>query len=224
MIGTNSSFSGIIAPARGAHARVNGVEYFFVKLTGALNFVSPPIVILNTPFQVTIPFTFSGELTGDAFQPDVVNPIFTAALSGHGLATFHFEDVSWGTPSSRYRLSFVEYQFEPLLIDIKPATFPNNINPNSKGKISVAILTTDSIDATAVDPTTVLFGATGVEAAPVHSALEDVNGDGHTDMILHFLTQDTGITCGNVYASLTGAISGGPRMKGSDSIATVGCR
>jgi hypothetical protein len=54
-------------------------------------------------------------------------------------------------------------------------------------------LTTDSFDATTVDSSTVLFGATGNEAAPVHSALEDVDGNGGTDMILHFNTQDTGI-------------------------------
>ena len=228
VLGTNSSFSGIIAPADGGHARVNGVLYPFVKLTGALNFVSSPIVIPNSPgaFQVTIPFTFSGELTGTAFQLDVVNPIFITTLSGHGLATFWFEDVTFGLQSPRYRLSAIEYQFEPalILIDIKPGTFPNSINPKSKGKIPVAILTTPSFDATSVDPATVLFGATGIEVAPVQFTTEDVDGDGDIDLVLHFATQDTDITCGNAYASLTAATFSGEKIKGSDSILTVACK
>ena len=111
-----------------------------------------------------------------------------------------------------------------VAIDIKPGSFPNSINPKSKGKIPVAILTTDSFDATTVDPTTVLFGSTGTESAPVHSALEDVNGDGDNDLILHFNTQATGIQCGDTSASLTGETFSGQEIQGSDSIKTVGCK
>ena len=116
VIGTNSSFSGIIAPPEGTGATVNGVQHAFVQLTGSLNFVSSPIVIPNGggDFLMTLPFTFSGELTGDAFQPNVVNPIFTATLSGQGLATFIFFDITQGSASPLYRLSSIEYQFEPV--------------------------------------------------------------------------------------------------------------
>ena len=54
--------------------------------------------------------------------------------------------------------------------------------------ISVAILTTETFNASTVNPTTIHFGATGTEAAPVQSDLEDVDGDGDIDMILHFKT------------------------------------
>ena len=113
---------------------------------------------------------------------------------------------------------------ERVTIDIKPGSFPNSINPKSKGMISVAILTSDSFDATTVDSTTVLFGAAGTEAAPVQSALEDVAGDGDTDMILHFKTQDTGIQCGDTSASLTGETFNGQAIEGSDAIKAVGCK
>ncbi len=109
-------------------------------------------------------------------------------------------------------------------IDIKPGSFPNSINPRSQGVIPVAILTTDTFDATTVDPTTVRFGVTGTEAAPVQSALEDVDGDGDTDMILHFNTQDTGIICGTTSAFLTGETLDGQMIEGSDSIKTAGCK
>lgn len=226
VIGTNSSFSGLIASQFFTSAKVNGVNYDIVRVTGSMNFVSSPIVVPDFGSSVTIPFTFSGELTGDAFHPGVVNPVFTATLSGQGLATFHFALVGFDILNPRFRLDFIEYRFDPvpILIDIKPAAFPNSINPKSRGKIPVAILTTPSFDATAVDPTTILFGATGMEAGPVRVAMEDVDGDGDTDLILHFITQDTGITCGSDSASLTGAMFSGARIEGSDSIETVACR
>ena len=88
----------------------------------------------------------------------------------------------------------------------------------------VAILTTNTLDATTVDSTTVLFGTTGTEAAPVYSALEDVDGDGGIDMIFQFKTQNTGILCGTTSASLTGETVDGDPIQGSDSIRTVGCK
>ena len=109
-------------------------------------------------------------------------------------------------------------------IDIKPGSNANSINPGSQGVIPVAILTTGAFDAATVDPSTVHFGATGTEAAPVQSALEDVDGDGDADMILHFNTQDTGIVCGHTSAALTGQTFSGQQIEGSDSIETVGCK
>lgn len=104
-------------------------------------------------------------------------------------------------------------------IDIKPGSYPNSINTNSKGVIPVAILTTDEFDATTVAPETVRFGPG--EAEPVHYALEDVDGDGDTDMILHFKTQETGISPGDTEAALIGETFGGIYIEGSDSVRTV---
>ncbi|MFX0195754.1 MAG: hypothetical protein ACFFCW_06495 [Candidatus Hodarchaeota archaeon] len=110
-----------------------------------------------------------------------------------------------------------------VAIDIKPGSFPNSINPRSRGRVPVPILTTDSFDATTVETTTVLFGVSGAEATPAHSALEDVDGDGDTDMILHFNIQATGIQCVATSVSLTGNTVGGQAIVGSDSIKTLGC-
>ena len=109
-------------------------------------------------------------------------------------------------------------------IDIKPGSYPNSINPKSKGKIPVAILTTDTFDAGTVDPDSVYFGETGTEAEAVHSALEDVDNDGDLDMILHFKNQETGIVCGVTIGYLTGETLDGLVIEGSDSIRTVPCK
>ena len=111
-----------------------------------------------------------------------------------------------------------------VAIDIKPGSVPNSINPGSQGEIPVAILTTDPIDAGSVDPTTVRFGRSGTEAAPTHSAIEDVDGDGDFDLLLHVNTQKTGIRCGDTSAALTAHRLGGQPIGGSDTINTVGCK
>lgn len=109
-------------------------------------------------------------------------------------------------------------------IDILPGTFPNRINPSSSAKIPVAILTTDALDAGAMDPSTVRFGPSGTEAAPSYSDLEDVDGDGDLDMLLGFRVRDTGFVCGDIAGSLTGETFGGRAIEGSDSIETAGCK
>ena len=111
-----------------------------------------------------------------------------------------------------------------VLIDIKPGSFPNSINPRSRGVVPVAIRTTDAFHAFTVNPFTVRFGRTGTEAAAKHVTFEDIGRDRKFDMILHFETEDTGIKSGGTSASLTGHTWGGKAIHGSDSIQTVGCK
>jgi len=58
----------------------------------------------------------------------------------------------------------------------------------------------------------------------VHSAWEDVDGDGDTDLILHFNTRTRAFSVLTPLASLTGQTHGGQAIHGSDSIRTVGCK
>jgi hypothetical protein len=105
-------------------------------------------------------------------------------------------------------------------IDIKPGSDPNSINLKSKGVIPVAILTTGAFDATRVDGRTVQFGPEKIN--PAHYALEDVDWDGDLDMMFHFRTQETGIAYGDTEAVLIGETDEGKKIKGTDSIRTIG--
>ena len=114
-------------------------------------------------------------------------------------------------------------------IDIKPGSDPNSINPKSKGLIPVAILGSDTFDVTDVDVETLLFGPD--EATPAHDLtdplvyaehLQDVNGDGFTDLVSHYRTQATGIAQGDDEAMLTGTTTYGMPITGSDSVKIVG--
>ncbi len=110
-----------------------------------------------------------------------------------------------------------------VTIDIKPGSDPNAINPAGRGVIPVAILTTDTFDATTVSPITVRFGPAGASLEHQLGHLNDADGDGDLDLVLHFPTQDTGIQCGDSEASLTGETFGGQSIQGSDSVVTAGC-
>ncbi|MCW3979206.1 MAG: hypothetical protein NWF12_05610 [Candidatus Bathyarchaeota archaeon] len=91
-------------------------------------------------------------------------------------------------------------------VDIKPGSWPNPINKGSRGKFAVAICGTDELDVTTIDPASVRIHAEGVEEGvpPLRWAYEDaatpytgdpgggheLTGDGYTDLVLHFDTQE----------------------------------
>ncbi len=110
-----------------------------------------------------------------------------------------------------------------VTVDIKPGNAQNKVNAKSQGVIPVAIYTTDDFDAATIDGSTVLLA--GINAD--HFALEDVDGDGDLDLILHFDTQSViavlGIDLGSgesvtVNAELTGQTIDNVFIEGFDTI------
>jgi hypothetical protein len=121
-------------------------------------------------------------------------------------------------------LALAQVIIVPVDIDIKPTSLRNPVNPKSRGVIPVAILTTATFDATTVDPLSVEFGPDGATEAHARGHIEDVDGDGDLDLLLHFRTQATGIVCGDTEASLIGLTVSGEPIAGTDSLVTVGCK
>jgi FG-GAP repeat len=114
----------------------------------------------------------------------------------------------------------------PVVVDIKPGKARNRINlfgPKSWRAVPVAILTTETFDATTVNPRSVRFGPRGAKDTDGHGRLVDANGDGKPDLVLRFRTRQTGIGCGESSASLTGKTLSGQAIQGTDAIRTVGC-
>jgi hypothetical protein len=91
-------------------------------------------------------------------------------------------------------------------VDVKPTSCPNPLNVTSKGVVPVAILGTENLDVTTIDPASVKLVE---EVAPLRWSLEDVAApfipfvdkpldayactmagpDGYMDLVFHFNTQ-----------------------------------
>jgi hypothetical protein len=106
-------------------------------------------------------------------------------------------------------------------IEVKPGSNQTVINVGAPGVIPVAILSTNTFNATRVNPMKVRFGKTGTEASPLHWALKDVNGDGLLDMILQFSTQNTGLQLGATQVVLMGMTTDGTPFRGFATIKTI---
>ena len=109
-------------------------------------------------------------------------------------------------------------------VDIKPGSSRNTINLKAKGVVPVALFSSETFDASAVDIMTVQFGPE--HAAETHGSahLEDINDDSLPDMVFHFRIQETGIRCGDTEATLTGETYYGEVFEGTDLIRTVKCK
>ncbi len=111
-------------------------------------------------------------------------------------------------------------------IDIKPGSDPNSINLGSKGNIPVVIFSTDTFDATEVNPATILLAGAGVmergKEGELMASFEDIDLDGMLDLLIHIDTQGLVLGDGDVEALLTGETFDGDSISGTDTINLVG--
>ncbi|MFC1714661.1 DUF11 domain-containing protein [Candidatus Poribacteria bacterium] len=113
-------------------------------------------------------------------------------------------------------------------IDIKPGDDSESINVSGNGILPVAILGSPDFDVNDVDPLTVVFGPGEASECHEKGHIEDVNGDGEDDMILHFRKEDAFPQSGDTEAQsadaetcLMGETDDGQAIKGCDTIVTT---
>lgn len=150
------------------------------------------------------------ELTpaGMTFTGDMTQMQVFYGLYGYGAThSVVFEDIT-----VTGCLTIIEVK-----LDIKPGSYPNSINLKSRGKVPVAVLTSEDFDASTVNPETVEFA----DASPVRTTLEDVDSDGDMDMLFHFNTQDLNLDENSTEATLTGTTYGGQPIQGTDTVNIV---
>jgi hypothetical protein len=109
-------------------------------------------------------------------------------------------------------------------IDIKPGSDINRINPRSRALIPVAILTTESFDATTVDPATVtLNGASAVILANGKSLVrqQDVDRDRDIDLVVQIDPQTNGAVWTSGTVEFVGQTRDGRAIRGEDDIVVM---
>jgi hypothetical protein len=198
--------------------------------TGAANFLAPIVDTDGIPPSgglSSIQFACDGTLFGGTARSlgladggflVTINPntgVFsfvgvTSATGGPSLGGLGFEDVDCGLDVD---------------IDIIPSDPGNNLNLRAgKGaSISVAVLSVDGFDApNLIDPSTLKFGPgeANISGSP-HT--RDVDGDGDEDLVVKFLTNETGIACGDTSARLSGFTFDLEPIIGSDATNTFNC-
>ncbi|HET6201917.1 MAG TPA: FG-GAP-like repeat-containing protein [Planctomycetota bacterium] len=166
--------------------------------------------------------TVSGTAGGDRFGEFVAN---AEDVNGDGVP-----DLGIGAPAAdpfgledagQVKVFSVTADIVTVAVDIKPGSFPNSVNLGAKGVIPVAILTTGSFNANGVNSLSVTFGPGGATEAHGIGHLEDVDGDGDLDLVLHFRTQQAGLAVGDTQACLAGQTMGGQAIQGCDSVTVV---
>ncbi len=119
----------------------------------------------------------------------------------------------------------------PVTIDIRPGNAKNTVKLSSQGVLAVAVLTTDTFDATHFTPemahlndanTPIADACMGASA--VRWSLDDENGDGRLDLVFFFNIQDLNFTLSTTAATLMahGSYSGTTiHIQGTDSVLVV---
>ena len=120
-----------------------------------------------------------------------------------------------------------------VALDIRPGANPNAIGRHDRGVLPVALLTTPAFDAADADPATLTLGdGTDPDTPPARrpngtpmAALEDADGDGDLDLVLHFrlpeLRANGDLTDTTTELTLRGQTRDGTPIRGTDTVRLV---
>ena len=166
----------------------------------------------------------AGSSTYDLFLDGTHIITGTIAAGGDPGSRFLFGDGTGGADTNA-EIDNVRFcqpsETLPVAIDVKPGSDPNTIQRHSHGHVAVAILGSSSFSASTVNPATVTFAGASVASRPngtLMAALEDVNGDGLDDLVLHFDTAALQLAPGDTIATLSGNLYDGTPIEGQDSV------
>jgi hypothetical protein len=180
---------------------IDGTQYFLVNEVlpkspslsgrGSLSFSGGSVMIPFSDARTTTlksTFSMSGSLGGIA--RDLLFGV-GLSLSGSGITTADLTLNDFGGKRT-YVLHSLIYRFGfQASVDIKPGDDSNHINLSSRGKTPVAILSTADFDASTINPFTITVAGAPVTLKPngtPMSSLEDINGDGLLDLVVHVST------------------------------------
>lgn len=169
-------------------------------------------------------------VSGGGKLDDPTNPTIVSFPDGPGTLSVTYEngvstELRFYYTSQEIYLGAREPEEIEVRIDIKPGSDLNPINPRSNGLVPVAIFGTKDFDATEIDPATVLLAgakvATRGKTGKLMSHPEDVDGDGKTDLMVHFAVQSEGVAWVTGQVKLSGQTFDGQDVEGFDQIIVI---
>ena len=204
------------------HSYRNGVADIYV---GDANGMDPVTNIRQLTWD-------SSEAMEPAFSPD--GSLIAFRTRRHGRSHMQIYTVNLVTLAEEQLTSTATHESAPnwspflapssysVAVDVKPGSEDNPINGASKGVTPVAILTTDTFDASQVNSTSVRLGPNATTIAHKSAHYDDVDGDGRIDWLGHFRTRDIGIDSDTSSLTLVGQTLGGIPLSGSDLVTPRG--
>lgn len=209
----------------GPEAPVGGVDGIFNQQVTNISTgitITPTEIVDQEEFGLLVgtPRAHNQTYTVTCLEPGMHDATFTSEIEPLSAAVI---DLVEANNSKEFTLT-VDCAV-PVTLNIKPGSDPNSINTKSKGNIPTAVLTTDqgeygnpiAFDATTILPLTVYFGSENLSindsgATEKHNKghiedsfeLDEVTQDGDDDMVLHFPTQDTGLSPVDMEACIKG--------------------
>jgi hypothetical protein len=158
-------------------------------------------------------------VTLDGGESTVVGATWSVACPEADLHTFRLDAaVRVDEPHLEAEPRSATLVWVPL--DIKPDSDPNSLNVGRPGLVSVALLSTATLDTTtAVDAGSLRFGPTGVEAPVVRCGVpEDADHDGRLDLVCKFQLADAGFAVGDPLGVVTGLLVDGTPFMAADRV------
>jgi len=190
---------------RGTDGKPIDQVYSYTFKTGdyIIRVLSEPVI----PSDITYSLDFSAGEQSIILAQDT--PISQIPSDGYGITT-----SDTGTLNT----------FIPVSIDIKPGSYPNSINLNSKGTTPVAIFGSATFGVRQIDLNTIKLAETAIKLKNNGQPMinyEDINGDSFIDIVAHVITKNLQLTLSDTKANLEGKLFDGTIIKGSDPVRVI---
>jgi hypothetical protein len=121
--------------------------------------------------------------------------------------------------------------FRPVRIDIKPGSAANPVNLKSHGHLRVAVLGGPALNVRRIDATTITLEGIAVDFRGPRKAprpkvsIDDVNRDGHPDLVAVFEIEDLvdadELTDATTALTLSASLTDGTTIQGTDSVRVI---
>lgn len=186
----------------------------------------------DAPWAYTIDWGVGAATTGSSSnQAAAITSSRQFCAAGTYAVSLSVTDKDGGTGTDARS---VTVPYFGVSIDIVPGSSPNPVNMSSKGLVPVAILSTATFDARAVNLGTVTLGdGAGIEAPAARQTngryqakITDINGDGRLDLLVMFesarLVANGDLTAATTQLVLRGYLANGcTNLSGADAVKVV---